>query len=74
MLRSALVLVALLLITGCGGSRRQSTKAAPTATIGKLVPGTRSTGVAAFLGPVRRVRAGAITIGYRQFGKGRRCF
>jgi len=70
MLRSALVLVALLLIAGCGGSRRQSTKAAPTATIGKLVPDTRPTGVAAFLGPVRRVRAGAITIGYRQFGSG----
>ena len=70
MLRSALVLVALVLIAGCGGSRRQSTKAAPTATIGKLVPDTRPTGIAAFLGPVRRVRAGAITIGYRQFGSG----
>jgi len=70
MRRSALALVALLLIAGCGGSPRRSAKAAPTAAIGKLVPGTRPTGTAAFLGPVRQVRAGAITIGYRQFGSG----
>lgn len=38
--------------------------------IGKLVPGTRPTGVAAFLGPVRQVRANGISIGYRQFGTG----
>jgi pimeloyl-ACP methyl ester carboxylesterase len=68
--RSALVLVALLLIAGCGGSRRPSAKATSTATIGTLVPGTRPTGTAAFLGPVRQVRAGGITIGYRQFGSG----
>ena len=34
------------------------------------MPGTRPSGTAAFLGPVRQVRAGAITIGYRQFGSG----
>jgi pimeloyl-ACP methyl ester carboxylesterase len=34
------------------------------------VPGTRPTKTAAFLGPVRQVRTGAITIGYRQFGNG----
>src|SRR5450759_5942286 len=68
--RFALVLVALLLIAGCGGSRRRSEKATPTATIGRLVPGTRPAGTAAFLGPVRQVRAGGITIGYRQFGSG----
>ena len=34
------------------------------------MPGTRPTGTAAFLGPVRQVRAGGITIGYRQFGSG----
>lgn len=73
MCRSALVLLALLallLIAACGGSRRQSAKPTPTATIGKPVPGTRPAGTAAFLGPVHRVRAGAITIGYRQFGEG----
>ena len=64
------MLAALSLIAGCGGSPQQKTKAAPTATIGKLVPGTRPSGTAAFLGPVRQVRAGAITIGYRQFGSG----
>ena len=70
MRRFALVLLALLLIAGCGGSRRRSEKATPTATIGRLVPGTRPAKMAAFLGPVRRVRAGGITIGYRQFGSG----
>ena len=68
--RSALLLFALLLIAGCGSSRRRSEKTTRTATIGKPVPGTRPTGTAAFMGPVRRVRAGGITIGYRQFGKG----
>ncbi|MGA9761383.1 MAG: alpha/beta hydrolase [Gaiellaceae bacterium] len=68
--RSALVLVALLLIAGCGGSQRPSAETTPTESIGKLVPGTRPAGLAAFLGPVRRVRAGGITIGYRQFGSG----
>jgi pimeloyl-ACP methyl ester carboxylesterase len=68
--RSALILFALLLIAGCGGSRHRGAKATSTATIGTLVPGTRPTGTAAFLGPVRRVRAGGITIGYRQFGSG----
>jgi pimeloyl-ACP methyl ester carboxylesterase len=67
---SALVLVALLLIAGCGASRRPSAKTTSTATIGKQVPGTRPAGTAAFLGPVRRVRAGGISIGYRQFGSG----
>jgi pimeloyl-ACP methyl ester carboxylesterase len=67
---ATLVLVALSLFVGCAGSRQQNAKATPTATIGKLVPGTRPAGVAAFLGPVRRVRAGGITIGYRQFGSG----
>jgi pimeloyl-ACP methyl ester carboxylesterase len=70
MRRLLLVLAALLLVAGCGGSRRQSARTPPTATIGKLVPGTRPAGTAAFLGPVRRVRAGGITIGYRQFGSG----
>ena len=67
---AALVLVALLLIAGCGDSRHRGAKATSTAAIGKPVPGTRPTGTAAFLGPVRRVRAGGITIGYRQFGSG----
>jgi len=68
--RSALVLAALLLIAGCGGSPRPGAKTTPTATIGKLVPGTRPAGTASFLGPVRRVKAGGISIGYRQFGSG----
>ena len=70
MRRLLLVLAALLLVAGCGGSRRQSERTTPTATIGKLVPGTRPAGTAAFLGPVRQVKAGGITIGYRQFGSG----
>ena len=70
MRRLLLVLFALLLIAGCGGSRRQSARTPPTAAIGKLVPGTRPAGTAAFLGPVRRVRAGGIAIGYRQCGSG----
>ena len=65
-----LVLIALSLFAGCGGSRHQSEKTTPTATIGKLVPGTRPAGTAAFLGPVRQVQAGGITTGYRQFGIG----
>lgn len=68
--QATLVLVALSLFAGCGGSRQQNGKATPTATIGKLVSGTRPAGTAAFLGPVRQVRAGGITIGYRQFGSG----
>jgi hypothetical protein len=43
------MLVALSLLAGCGGSRQQKAKATPTATIGKLVPGTRPVGTAAFL-------------------------
>jgi pimeloyl-ACP methyl ester carboxylesterase len=70
MRRSLLVLVALLLIAGCGSSQRRSKQTARTTTPEKLVSRTRPTGTAAFLGPVRRVRAGGITIGYRQFGKG----
>jgi len=66
----ALLLVALLLLAGCGDSKHRSAKTTPTATIGKLVPGTRPAGTAAFLGPVRRVKAGGISIGYRQFGSG----
>lgn len=68
--QAALVLIALSLLTGCGGARQQNARATPTATTGTLVPGTRPVGMAAFLGPVRRVRAGGITIGYRQFGSG----
>jgi len=67
---SAFLLIAAFVIAGCGGAGRPSEKAAPTATIGTLVPGTRPAGAAAFMGPVRRVRAGGILIGYRQFGSG----
>jgi pimeloyl-ACP methyl ester carboxylesterase len=71
---TAVVALALLLIllpvAGCGGARQSSTATARTATIGQPVPGTRPSGAAAFMGPVRRVRAGGITIGYRQFGSG----
>ena len=35
-----------------------------------VVPGSRPTGAAAFLGAARRVRVGDISIGYRQFGTG----
>jgi len=67
---SLLLLGALLVLAGCGGAQPRSAKTTSTATIGKLVPGTRPAGTAAFLGPVRQVRAGGITIGYRQFGSG----
>ncbi len=70
MRRAVLLLFVLSLLAGCGGSRQKTAKKTPTATIGKVVPGTRPTGTAAFLGPVRRVRADGITIGYRQFGSG----
>ena len=35
-----------------------------------VVPGSRPSGAAAFLGAARRVRVGDISIGYRQFGTG----
>lgn len=45
--------------------------AAPVASVAAVVvPGTRPSGAAAFLGVVRRVRVGDISIGYRQFGAG----
>lgn len=69
MIGVALVLApAFLLVTGCGGARRTTRTAA--AAIGKPVPGTRPAGAAAFMGPVRQLRVGGITIGYRQFGSG----
>jgi pimeloyl-ACP methyl ester carboxylesterase len=43
---------------------------APTPVVGREVPGTRPAGELAFLGPVRQVEAGGITVGYRQFGAG----
>ncbi|MGD0166884.1 MAG: alpha/beta hydrolase [Gaiellaceae bacterium] len=46
------------------------TATAPTATLGKLVPGTLPKGKAAFMGPARQVRANGISIAYRQFGSG----
>jgi pimeloyl-ACP methyl ester carboxylesterase len=67
---SGLLLIAAIVIAGCGGSGHPSEKAAPTATIGALVPGTRPSSPAAFMGPVRQVRVGGILIGYRQFGSG----
>jgi pimeloyl-ACP methyl ester carboxylesterase len=67
---SALLLIAAFVIAGCGGSGHPSEKAAPTATIGTLVRGTRPSSPATFMGPVRQVRAGGILIGYRQFGSG----
>ena len=66
----ALLLAALFVVAGCGGSKHSSETPTPTATIGKLVPGTQPTGPAAFMGPVRQVQAGGILIGYRQFGSG----
>ena len=69
-LSRAWVLLPVALLAGCGSSGHPSKKATPTATIGKLVPGTRPAGTAALMGPVRQVRAGGITIGYRQFGSG----
>ena len=65
-----LLLAALFALAGCGGARRTAATTAPVATIGKAVPGTIPTGPAAFMGPVRQVRAGGILIGYRQFGSG----
>jgi pimeloyl-ACP methyl ester carboxylesterase len=38
--------------------------------VGTEVPGTAPSGELAFLGPVRQVQAGGITVGYRQFGAG----
>ncbi|MGD0272625.1 MAG: alpha/beta hydrolase [Gaiellaceae bacterium] len=67
---NALLLIAAFVIAGCGGSARPSERPAPTATIGELVPGTRPSSPAAFMGPVRQVRAGGILIGYRQLGSG----
>jgi pimeloyl-ACP methyl ester carboxylesterase len=51
-----------------------SSSTRPTGTViavaAAVVPGTRPSGAAAFLGAVRRVRVGDISIGYRQFGAG----
>jgi pimeloyl-ACP methyl ester carboxylesterase len=44
--------------------------ARPTPVVGDEVPGTEPEGDLAFLGPIRQVRTGDITIGYRQFGSG----
>jgi pimeloyl-ACP methyl ester carboxylesterase len=66
----ALLLITAFVIAGCGGSGHPSEKVAPTAAIGTLVPGTRPSSSAAFMGPVRQVRVGGILIGYRQFGSG----
>src|SRR4051794_565469 len=45
-------------------------KAAPAAVASHEVPGTVPPGEIAFLGPVRQVQAGDITVGYRQLGSG----
>jgi len=68
--QSALLLITAFVIAGCSGSGHPSEKAAPTATVGTLVSGTRPSSPAAFMGPVRQVRTGGILIGYRQFGSG----
>ena len=64
------LLTAVLVVAGCGGAKHQAKTVTPTAAIGKAVPSTTPTGPAAFMGPVRQVRAGGILIGYRQFGSG----
>jgi pimeloyl-ACP methyl ester carboxylesterase len=67
----ALIVLSLALLAGCGGSSHKAkAKAVSTATIGKLVPGTLPKGAAAFMGPIRRVKAGEINVAYRQFGSG----
>lgn len=58
----------VFVVAGCGGGAKEVQHV--TVPAGKVVPGTRPHGPQAFLGPVRRVRAGAITIGYRQVGFG----
>ena len=71
-LRPAAVVVAFALASaGCGGSGHRSRSATEqAATIGALVANTAPSGQAAFLGPVRQVKVGGITMGYRQFGSG----
>jgi pimeloyl-ACP methyl ester carboxylesterase len=45
-------------------------RVAPGPVVGTEVAGTAPAGELAFLGPVRQVQAGAVTVGYRQFGSG----
>jgi pimeloyl-ACP methyl ester carboxylesterase len=62
---------ALLVATlvACGSSSgRHAGAAATVASV--VVPGTSPSGAAAFLGVVRRVQVGDVSIGYRQFGAG----
>lgn len=49
-------------------ARTKAVHVAPVAS--RAVPGTEPKGELAFLGPVRTVEAGGITVGYRQFGHG----
>ncbi len=62
-----LAAVVLLVVAGCGDGSKVTPRVAATGTV---VPGTRPHGASAFLGPVRRLPAGSIRIGYRQFGQG----
>lgn len=62
--RVTTALLALALALALGAS------SAVAATPGKLVPGSQMKGAGAFMGPVRKVAANGIQIGYRQFGHG----
>jgi pimeloyl-ACP methyl ester carboxylesterase len=60
-------IVAALLLTGALAATPAAAAPRPHPT---LVPGSRPTGAAAFLGPVRQVPVNGIRIGYRRFGRG----
>lgn len=61
------LLVATIAVCISSSARHIGSVAAVAAVI---VPGTRPGGAAGFLGLVRRVRVGDVSIGYRQFGGG----
>ena len=62
---------ALLVVTLAACVSSSTRHDGPLAAVAAVVvPGTRPSGAAAFLGVVRRVRVGDISIGYRQFGAG----
>lgn len=61
----------LLVVTLSACVSSSTRHAGPLAAVAAVVvPGSRPSGSAAFLGAVRRVRVGDISIGYRQFGTG----
>jgi pimeloyl-ACP methyl ester carboxylesterase len=62
---------ALLVVTLAACVSSSTRHVGPLAAVAAVViPGTRPSGAANFLGVVRRIRVGDISLGYRQFGSG----